>query len=109
LDGPKAKQQQKMVLFIYYCILLSAPPKCLNKDFTTVPSYVTHQWVPIAKNGSLMPFPYNTTVNGELSKRFNDSLMPFPYNTTVNGELSKRFNDSLMPFPYNTKVNGELR
>jgi hypothetical protein len=44
----------------------SAPPKCLNKDFTTVPSYVTHQWVPIAKNGSLMPFPYNTTVNGEL-------------------------------------------
>jgi hypothetical protein len=43
------------------------PPTCLNKDFAAVPDYVTHQWVPLFKNGSRMPFPYNITVNGMYS------------------------------------------
>jgi hypothetical protein len=63
---PKPNNSKKHGLVYLLLYPVSAPPKCLNKDFTTVPSYVTHQWVPIAKNGSLMPFPYNTTVNGEL-------------------------------------------
>jgi hypothetical protein len=99
-----SKPAENMVLFTYYCILVlftyccypaSAPPKCLNKDFTTVPSYVTHQWVPIAKNGSLMPFPYNTTVNGELRERFKRTLSVYGWSQCTAKNQYRKFETNI--------------
>ena len=42
------------------------PQECLNKDFTGIPEYLTHQFIKLHPNGTKKEFPYNVTQpNGE--------------------------------------------
>ena len=37
------------------------PYECLNKDFTGIPEYLTHQFIELWPNGTKKEFPYNIT------------------------------------------------
>ena len=51
-------------------IFISVPPRCYNKDFEAVPDYLTHQYVKTYENGTVEPFPFNITVNGNICNLF---------------------------------------
>ena len=53
---------------------IRSPYECLNKDFEAIPSYLTHQFVPIFQNGTKGVFPYNIT---ELDGKYDNGTMRF--------------------------------